>query len=141
MNSLGYSAMVVGAQEFALGIGQLRAMEEQAQFPWLAANVVFAVDGRHVFTPYVKLDVGGVQVAIVGLASVPLRPGPADELSFQDPVATAKALIPVLRGKEKVDLVIVALHGGRLGKWRRFVLDRGWRRGGGGLRRGHGSRT
>jgi len=34
---------------------------------------------------------------------------------FQDPVATAKALIPVLRDKEKVDMVIVALHGG-LGK-------------------------
>jgi 2',3'-cyclic-nucleotide 2'-phosphodiesterase/3'-nucleotidase len=71
-----------------------------------------------VFTPYVKLDVGGVQVAVIGLASVPTRPAAAlvaDELVFQDPVATAKALIPMLRGKEKVDLVIVALHGG-LGK-------------------------
>ena len=43
MNSLGYSAMVVGAQEFALGISQLRAMEEQAQFPWLAANVYSSI--------------------------------------------------------------------------------------------------
>jgi len=115
MNSLGYNAMVVGGLEFDQGLTQLRAMEEQAQFPWLAANVVFAADGRHVFTPYVKLDVGGVQVAIVGLASMPSRPGAFDELAFQDPVATAKALIPVLRDKEKVDLVIVALHGG-LGK-------------------------
>jgi 2',3'-cyclic-nucleotide 2'-phosphodiesterase/3'-nucleotidase len=89
-------------------------MEEQAQFPWLAANVVFAAGGRRVFTPYVKLDVGGVQVAVVGFAPVPARPAGGD-LVFQDPVATARTLIPLLRDKEKVDLVIVALHGG-LGK-------------------------
>ena len=115
MNSLGYNAMVVGGREFDQGLTRLRAMEEQAQFPWLAANVVFAADGRRVFTPYVKLDVGGVQVAILGLASVPPRRAEADgpgELVYQDPVATAKALIPLLRENEKVDMVIVALHGG-----------------------------
>jgi 2',3'-cyclic-nucleotide 2'-phosphodiesterase/3'-nucleotidase len=115
MNSLGYNAMVVGDHEFASGLERLRAIEEQAQFPWLAANVVFAADGRRVFTPYVKLDVGGVQVAILGLAAVPAGPAAQGELVFQDPVATAKALIPLLRDKEKVDMVIVALHGG-LGK-------------------------
>jgi len=115
MNSLGYNAMVVGGREFAQGLTRLRAMEEQAQFPWLAANVVFSADGRRVFTPYVKLDVGGVQVAIVGLASMPSRPDVGEELTYQDPVTTAKALIPVLKDKEKVDMVIVALHGG-LGK-------------------------
>lgn len=115
MNSLGYNAMVVGAHEFEHGIQQMRVLEEQAQFPWLAANVVFAADGRRVFTPYVKLDVGGVQVAVVGLATAPAGPLAPGELVFQDPVATAKALIPLLRDKEKVDMVIVALHGG-LGK-------------------------
>ena len=111
MNALGYSAMVVAGQEFDQGLPRLRSMEEQASFPWLAANVVFGTDGRRVFTPYVKLDVGGVPLAIVGLASA-VRPGEADpDLLFQDPVATAKALIPALREKEKVDLVIVALHG------------------------------
>ena len=114
MNSLGFNAMVVGGDEFDAGLTRIRAMEEQAQFPWLAANVVFAADGRLVFTPYVKLDVGGVQVAILGLAAAPPHPVPGD-MVFQDPVATAKALIPVLRDKEKVDMVIVALHGG-LGK-------------------------
>lgn len=115
MNSLGYNAMVVGAHEFEHGIQQVRTLEEQAQFPWLAANVVFAADGRRVFTPYVKLDVAGVKVAVIGLATAPLGAAVPGEMVFQDPVATAKALIPLLRDKEKVDLVIVALHGG-LGK-------------------------
>jgi len=115
MNSLGYNAMVVGGQELGRGIKMMRALEDQAQFPWLAANVVFAADGHRVFTPYAKVAMAGVQVAILGLAAVPPRPGGADGLVIQDPVAAAKALIPLLRGQEKADMVIVALHGG-LGK-------------------------
>ena len=111
MNSLGYNAMVVSGQEFDQGLPKLRAMEEQALFPWLAANVVFAADGRRVFTPYVKLDVGGVQVAIVGLASASRAGEAAPDQVFQDPLNTAKTIIPILRDKEKVDMVIVALHG------------------------------
>jgi len=107
MNSLGYSALVPGSLEFDHGLDDLRAIEEQAQFPWLAANVMSA-EGQRVFTPYVKLDAGGPQVAIVGLAAGAAAGG----LVFQDPVAAAKALIPLLREKERVDLVIVALHGG-----------------------------
>ena len=41
--------------------------------------------------------------------------GNLEGLLFQDAVATARTLIPLLREKEKADLVIVALHGG-LGK-------------------------
>jgi len=116
MNSLGYCAMVVGDQELDHGLKQMRAMEDQAQFPWLAANVVFAESGRLAFTPYVKLDVAGVQVAVLGLAAVPpaqaAGAAAADGLAYQDPVAAARALVPFLREKEKADMVIVALHGG-----------------------------
>jgi 2',3'-cyclic-nucleotide 2'-phosphodiesterase/3'-nucleotidase len=112
MNALGYNAMVVGEQELDHGLAQARTMEDQAQFPWLGANVVFAADGRLAFTPYIKLDVGGVQVAILGLAA-PAQPAAAPEgLAFQDPVAAARTYVPLLRQKEKVDMVIVALHGG-----------------------------
>jgi 2',3'-cyclic-nucleotide 2'-phosphodiesterase/3'-nucleotidase len=118
MNSLGCNAMVPGSLEFAQGIGPMRAIEDQAQFPWLAANVESA-DGRRLFTPYVKLEVGGVQVAILGLSAGPwagMAPAAAEgsgtALVFRDPVATAKALVPALRDKEKADVVLVALHGG-----------------------------
>jgi 2',3'-cyclic-nucleotide 2'-phosphodiesterase/3'-nucleotidase len=112
LNALGANAMAVGGHEFDHGMEKLRAMEDQAQFPWLAANVAFAGDGRRVFTPYVKLDVGGVQVAILGLAAAPPRWAAPGDLVFQDPVATARTIIPQLRENEKVDMVIVALHGG-----------------------------
>jgi 2',3'-cyclic-nucleotide 2'-phosphodiesterase/3'-nucleotidase len=119
MNLLGYTAMVVGNHEFDAGFARLRAMEEQAQFPWLAANVLFATTGKPVFTPYLKVETGGVSVAILGLTTGAMArltdPASIDGLRFQDPVATARTLIPLLREKEKVDLVVVVLHGG-LGK-------------------------
>jgi len=112
MNSLGYNAMVVGGQELDRTLAQVRAMEDQAQFPWLAANLVFAAGGRLAFTPYVKLDVGGVQVAVLGLAGVPpAGAAVSDDLACQDPLAVARALVPQLREKEKVDMVVVALRG------------------------------
>ncbi len=116
MNALGYNAMVVGHQEFDNGFKLLRTMEEQAQFPWLAANVFFTGTDKRAFTPYLKLEVGGVQVAILGLVTqaLPSLVGreTTEGLSFQDPVQAARDLIPRLREHEKVDLVVVALHGG-----------------------------
>jgi 2',3'-cyclic-nucleotide 2'-phosphodiesterase/3'-nucleotidase len=119
MNALGYHAMVVGKREYDFGFRLLRSAEDFAQFPFLSANTVFASSGEGVFTPYVKIAVGGAQVAVLGLtaASVPLGADPANltDIKFLDPVETAKTLVPKLREQEKVDFVIVVIHGG-LGK-------------------------
>jgi len=116
MNALGYNAMVVGHLEFDNGFKLLRTMEEQAQFPWLAANIHFAGTDKHAFTPYLKVDAGGVQVAILGLVTQALprlvERDTTEGLTFQDPVACARELIPQLREREQVDLVIVAMHSG-----------------------------
>jgi 2',3'-cyclic-nucleotide 2'-phosphodiesterase / 3'-nucleotidase len=118
MNALGYQAMVVGHHEFDLGFKTLRTVEEQAQFPWLAANIHFAGTDKHAFTPYLKVEVGGVSVAILGLVTgharprAPGRAAPDEGLSYQDPVVCAREMVPQLRDREKVDLVVVALHSG-----------------------------
>lgn len=116
MNALGYHAMAVGAREYDFGFKVLRGVEELAQFPFLSANTIFASTGKGAFTPYVKVAIEGLQVTILGLtaASTPRRLDPANlvDLAFQDPVETARNLIPKLRDKEKADLVIVTLHGG-----------------------------
>ncbi|WP_005036232.1 bifunctional metallophosphatase/5'-nucleotidase [Holophaga foetida] len=114
MNSLGYHAMAVGNQDFMFGFPYLRSMEEQAQFPFLAANLVLP-DGKPAFTPYAKVEFGGVSVAVLGLATtLPSQLGDFPSLGdvrVADPLATARALVPRLRQNEKVDLVILALHG------------------------------
>jgi 2',3'-cyclic-nucleotide 2'-phosphodiesterase / 3'-nucleotidase len=115
MNALGYHAMAVGGREFDFGFRVLRSAEEAAQFPFLSANMVFASTGKGVFTPYVKVALGGLQVAIVGLTAASATRGvdPANltDIAVLDPVETAKALVPRLREKEKADLVIVVVHG------------------------------
>lgn len=117
MNALGFQAMVVGHLEMAHGIRLMRAMEEQAQFPWLAANITFAGTKKHAFTPYLTLERSGVRVAVLGLvcqAQGRLAGREASgEFAFQDPVACAREMIPALRGKERADVVVVALHGGQ----------------------------
>lgn len=119
MNALGYHAMAVGGREYDFGFKLLRSVEETAQFPFLSANTVFASTGKGVFTPYVKVAMGGLQVAILGLtaASVPQGTDSANlvDIKFLDPVETAKTLVPKLRDTEKADLVIVVIHGA-LGK-------------------------
>ncbi|HLO65588.1 MAG TPA: bifunctional UDP-sugar hydrolase/5'-nucleotidase [Holophaga sp.] len=114
LNSLGATAMTVGHLELGWGFRQIRALEEEARFPWLAANLRFADTGKLAFTPYLKADVGGIQVAILGLVSRPRTTTPEihEGLLIDDPVATAREMVPLLRQKEKVDVVVVALHGG-----------------------------
>ncbi len=119
MNALGYSAMAVGNHEYNFGLANLRAAEKEAKFPFLSANTLDVRTGRPAFKPYVVLKVGSLSVAIVGFTTpwVPNWEEPANYqgLRFEDIVATAKTIIPRLRAKEKVDLVLVAMHSG-LGK-------------------------
>lgn len=114
MNTLGYHAMAVGNRDFVFGLPYLRSMEEQAQFPFLAANLVLP-DGKPAFTPYAKIELGGVSVAILGLATtLPTQLGDFPSLGdvrVVDPLETARTMVPRLRQNEKVDLVILALHG------------------------------
>jgi 2',3'-cyclic-nucleotide 2'-phosphodiesterase (5'-nucleotidase family) len=114
MNALGYHAMAVGNRDFSFGLPYLRSVEEQAQFPFLAANLLLP-DGKPAFTPYAKVEFGGVSVAILGLATtLPAQFGDfasMGDIRVADPMETALALVPRLRHQEKVDLVVVALHG------------------------------
>jgi 2',3'-cyclic-nucleotide 2'-phosphodiesterase/3'-nucleotidase len=116
MNVLGYHAMTVGNHDFDWGQAVLRKAEEQASFPWLGANVLLATNGRSAFTPYAVVELGGARVGILGLTTSGLArfadPANLEGLRVQDAVETAKVLVPVLREKEKVDVVVVALHAG-----------------------------
>lgn len=116
MNALGYHAMAVGNHEFDWGQGALRKAEEQATFPWLGANVTLVSTGKTAFTPYAVVELGGARVGILGLTTSGLArvadPSVMEGLRVQDAVETAKTLVPLLRQKERVDVVIVVLHAG-----------------------------
>ncbi len=116
MNVMKYDAMTIGNHEFNYGLDVLRRAEKDADFPWLSANTLVANTERAAFGEYIIKSFGGVKVGVLGLTT-PNIPGWEPEenrpgLKWEDPVKTAKRLVPVLRGKEKCDAVIVLIHSG-----------------------------
>ncbi len=115
MNLVRYDAMAVGNHEFNFGLERLEKSRREARFPWLSANTV-REDGKPAFPPYLVKVVAGVRVGILGLTTknIPFWEPPAHVagLRFLDTVETAKRYVPILRGKEKCDAVIVLTHQG-----------------------------
>ena len=104
MSAVRYDAMAVGNHEFNFGLAVLRKAQKEASFPWLSANTRNA-DGSAAFPEYLVKTIAGVGIGILGLTTPNIpnwepernRPG----LEWEDPVVTARRLVPVLRGKEK----------------------------------------
>ncbi|HEV8481351.1 MAG TPA: 5'-nucleotidase C-terminal domain-containing protein [Candidatus Eisenbacteria bacterium] len=114
MNALAYNAMAVGNHEYDFGWKTLEAAHKAARFPWLSANTLRG--DKPGFDPYKVFMVHGVRVGVLGLTT-PAIPywSDADKfpgLHFADPVATAQKWVPVLRGKEHCDLVVILTHQG-----------------------------
>ncbi|HQR44865.1 MAG TPA: bifunctional UDP-sugar hydrolase/5'-nucleotidase [Thermoanaerobaculia bacterium] len=116
MSLMGYDAMAVGNHEFNFGLAVFRKAQKDAAFPWLSANTLNAADGSPAFPEYLVKTVGGVRIGVLGLTTPNIpnwepesnRPG----LRWEDPVATAKRLLPRLRGTERCDAVVVLFHSG-----------------------------
>ena len=116
MNALGYDAMTVGNHEFNFGLDVLRRAQKDSTFPWLSANTRNVTDGSAAFPEYLVKELGGVRVGVLGLTT-PNIPGwePAANrpgLTWEDPVETAKRLVPLLRGEKRCDVVVVLFHSG-----------------------------
>jgi len=116
MNVLRYDAMAVGNHEFNFGLDVLRRAQRDSSFPWLSANTRNEADGSAAFPEYLVRTLGGLRVGILGLTT-PNIPGwePAANrpgLAWENPVETAKRLVPALRGRERCDVVIVLIHSG-----------------------------
>ena len=115
MNRIGYDAMAVGNHEFDFGFGRLERSRREARFPWLSANTRRA-GGAPAFDPYVVRTVAGVRVGILGLITPHVAnwesPSTLSGLTFSDSVAAARRYVPILRGKERCDLVVVITHQG-----------------------------
>lgn len=116
MNALKYDAMAVGNHEYNFGLTVLAKARGEARFPMLSANTYKKGTNETYFQPYLVKEVAGVRIGILGLTTpgVPYWENPDNYtgLEFRNPLEEAKRWVPILRDKEKVDLVIVAMHMG-----------------------------
>ncbi len=116
MSALKYDAMAVGNHEYNFGLKNLEKARREASFPWLSANTYKTGTDENYYQPYIVKEVDGVRVAILGLTTpgIPNWENPQNYagLEFRETVAEAKKWVPVLRDKERADLVVISMHMG-----------------------------
>lgn len=116
MNSLGYVSMTPGNHEYNFGLGVLEKARREATFSWLSANTYRTGTDEPAYQPYLIKEVAGVRVGLLGLTTpaIPHWENPENYagLEFRPLVAEARKWVAILRDREHVDVVVLALHGG-----------------------------
>jgi 2',3'-cyclic-nucleotide 2'-phosphodiesterase/3'-nucleotidase len=116
MSALNYDSMTVGNHEYNFGLTVLEKARREAEFPWLSANTYNKGTNQTHYRPYLVKEIAGVRIGVLGLTTPGIpnwenAPNFAG-LEFHEPLAEAKKWVPLLRGKERVDVVVIAMHMG-----------------------------
>ena len=114
MNLLAYDGVALGERDLEWGVEILLQRIEQAQFPFLSANVYLAGTDELLAQPYVILDVGDYHVALVGLTGTPA--GPLPDFEVRKPLAIAQKMVAELA--PQADMLIFLSHLG----WQQNLL-------------------
>ena len=116
MSALKYDAMAVGNHEYNFGLKNLEKARREASFPWLSSNTYKTGTNETYYDPYIVKEVNGVRVGVLGLTTpgIPNWENPQNYagLEFRETVGEARKWVPILREKERVDLVVVSMHMG-----------------------------
>ncbi|MGI8575272.1 MAG: 5'-nucleotidase C-terminal domain-containing protein, partial [Egibacteraceae bacterium] len=97
-NALGVDAVATGNHEFDWGQDTLQTRIQQADFPFLATNILDAETGEapEYLQPYEVFDLAGVQVGVIGVGNPQtpsvVIPDAVEGLEFQDVPATIDAI-------------------------------------------------
>ncbi len=108
LSALKLDAMTPGNGEFYAGHAPLDKLMKAADFPFLTANVKVRFTEDTLGKPYIIKNVGGARVAFFGLCFIRTQVPSALAFKIEDPVATAKELVPQLR--KQADVVIAMTH-------------------------------
>ncbi len=104
MNLMGYSAMTLGQAELQAGSAVLRERASEARFPFLGANLPADFPAK----PYVLLNIGGRDIAVLGLtnAETQLIPAVGESIAVGDPLEAARKYVPILRQQATIVIVL-----------------------------------
>ncbi len=104
MNYMDYDAATIGNHDIEAGHAVYDKLNEEFDFPWLAANAINTETNEPYFKPYHIIQKKGVKVAILGLITpgIPhwLPENLWDGIEFEDMVESAKYWVPVIQKKE-----------------------------------------
>jgi hypothetical protein len=123
MDKLGYDVVTLGEREFNFGQAFLLGTFKKTKIDVVSSNLFYADTKKPFVKPYVIRRMCNTRVAFFGLMSsdMTFRTLPSDrKLEIKDPIATAKALVPELR--KKADIVVLLSHIG-LTEGQRLTLE------------------
>ncbi len=113
MNELGLAAMTVH-WDFAYGPQHLLKLRRSLKYPMLAINIYDKRTGEAFLPPYTMQEVGGLKVAVIGIASniidKTMPPHFSEGLRFTDGREELPGFIERVRLRENADLVVVLSH-------------------------------
>ena len=111
MDRLGYDVVTIGERELSFGQRYLLDTFKKTKIDLVSANLVFADSKKPLVKPYVIRKAGSVRVAFTGLMGpeIKLKTVAGEQpLAILDPFETARKLIPELR--KKADVIVVLSH-------------------------------
>ncbi len=119
-NEIGVDATAVGNHEFDWGRETLDERIEQADFPFLAANIVDEATGEapEGIEPFVVENLRGVKVGVIGVANPDTKnvtlPQATEGLRFLDTDESAAAVNEAVRALQRrhVETIVVVAHQG-----------------------------
>jgi 2',3'-cyclic-nucleotide 2'-phosphodiesterase (5'-nucleotidase family) len=123
MSRLGYDVVALGERELNFGQKLLLDGFRKTKIDVVCSNLVFRDDQKPLVKPYVIRRAGDVRVAFFGLMAKDLRlrtQAGERPLEIQDPFETARRLLPELR--KKADIVVLLSHVG-LTEGQRLTLE------------------
>ena len=115
MNAMEYDASAIGNHEFDFKVDGLYDRIEQANFPYLSANIRDIVSGEipDFATPYIIKDIDNVLVGIIGLTtmSTPLTTFPehVEEYEFISYYTALDEIVPLVK-QDGAEIIIVIAH-------------------------------
>ena len=108
MERMGFDVMVPGNGEFYYGVDNLLQQTSGIGFDVVHGNALYRESGTSLFPPYTVREVDGIRIGILGLGAVRTDHYSAAGLESPDPVEVAKRIVPELR--KKSDLVLLLSH-------------------------------
>ncbi|MGI6668567.1 MAG: bifunctional metallophosphatase/5'-nucleotidase [Acetivibrionales bacterium] len=112
-NMMGYTAMTIGNHDFNFGLDRLKEIKSQLNFPILCANVF--ENGVSIFEQYRIVEMDGINIGLFGLTHEEsleyANTRDIENITIEDAVSVAKRIVPLLR--DKCDVVILISHLGQ----------------------------
>ena len=116
MEFLRYDLGVIGNHDVEAGHNAFDRLKDELDSPYLGANVFDQKSGKPYFREYTILEKGGLRIAIVGLTTHWvdhwLDKSFYEGLTFKNPATVADSLIPIIKKRERPDLIGIAMHSG-----------------------------